>query len=222
MALPSSGQISFNDVRVEMSQSAMTNYSTLGWVTGQMQLDGPYYAPLNILSSGSRWEDTNTTFPKRMEYESNYSMSAWYDYNHTLYMESSVTGTLYNHTKIGYQPSSTMLPINVGTTNKMVNIYVSGSLYFDTVFPQVVVDVWYGKPWNNDGSAYSYGMDGYLSNNSIRQHVTWSTVPPCESCDPLTGSINFSHTYDYTYDSNKGQYIYVVLTYYDYCYNNAC
>jgi hypothetical protein len=58
MALTGSGQISFNDVRTEISQSTTTNYSFYGWAGGEYNyLNGSAqnYAPINLLSTGSEF-----------------------------------------------------------------------------------------------------------------------------------------------------------------------
>ena len=93
MALPSSGQIAFSDVRTETSQSSMTSYAFGGWVQGAKnynQATNQSYAPINVLSSGSRFSSAAT-------YSAPYEMSDWYSYNHTANISSSVTGTLYHH-----------------------------------------------------------------------------------------------------------------------------
>lgn len=186
MALPSSGQISFNDVRIEMSQSAKTDYAFGEWAKGYNELyDASWtagkYAPINVLSSGSRFSLANRlTTPL--------SMSAWYSYNHTASITSSVTGTLYLHwNSISDCYASTMLIMDVGTTNTTYSINISGSQdYAEWVYG------WYGKPWKVDGS------DGTSS----------LSIPI------LTGSILNEHKifdYNYTYDSNKGRFLYFIV-----------
>ena len=196
----------FNDVRIEMSQSVMPDYSMYGWVRGiSDNISNISYSPINILSSGSRWEDINGSNPKRIDY-TNYSMSAWYSYDGTLYIETDITGTLYNHIVPDTIRSKTMLPINAGLSDKRIDINISGSI-IDDLYSDWGIDVWYGKPWNNNGSYIAGGVGGDIYNNTIRQHVTYSYFGP-----DYTNSIDFSYSYDYTYDSNKGQYLYVVLT----------
>ena len=88
MALPSSGQITFDNVRTETSQSSMTSYAFGGWVLGAKnynQATNQSYAPINILSSGSR-------FSPAVTYSAPYELSDWYSYNHTANRSSIVTG----------------------------------------------------------------------------------------------------------------------------------
>jgi hypothetical protein len=153
MALPSSGQISFNDVRIEMSQSAKAPYEMgAGWTWGGgvfptiicsgVGYEG--YAPINVLSSGSRFSESS---PLRHQ---NLSMSAWYNYDHTLYIGLDVTGTLYQHASIpDYCYPSTMLIVDVGTTNTTLSFNISGTLDY----PGNILAVFYGKPWLNDGGS---------------------------------------------------------------------
>jgi hypothetical protein len=219
MALPSSGQISFNDVRTETSQSQNDNFGMLGWVLGLSTLDTTLdgydtesFSPINILSSGTRWEDTpNSSQPKRIEYKTRYSMSAWYAYDHLKYIELATTGTLYNHAKLNptNYVSQTMIPVDVGLSNKRITIRVSGSLLGNTNEEiSYGVDFWYGKPWNNNGSFIYRGLSGETSNTSIRQHVTWSATIG----QSPTASIDFTYDWDYQYNAGKGQYLYIVLS----------
>ena len=188
MALPSSGVITFNDVRTEMSQSAKSPYSMAGWTgganDGNIGAGVATYTPINILSSGSRWSLTNRLA------KSNLSMSAWYGYNRTLSIPLDVTGTLYPHTSdsFGYQGSSTMLIVDAGTSNATFSINISGS-YSSYDEDQKCLTIWYGKPWENDGVG------------------TGSAVYTNVTCNPYS-SVNTVVTYNYTYDSNKGQYLY--------------
>jgi hypothetical protein len=59
MALPSSGQISFDDVRTEMSQSSAPNYSFIEWASGNFVSGGisnsnyNINTPINVLSGAN-------------------------------------------------------------------------------------------------------------------------------------------------------------------------
>jgi hypothetical protein len=58
MALTGSGQLSFNDVRIETSQSITNNYSFFGWAAGEYNYfngSAQNYAPINLLSTGSEF-----------------------------------------------------------------------------------------------------------------------------------------------------------------------
>jgi hypothetical protein len=182
MALPSSGQISFNDVRVETSQSIMTNYAISGWTWGLGQAFcggyGTVYAPINVLSSGSRFSQSNKLTL------SNLSMSAWYNYNHNASIDTGITGTLYQHADRNSQCyPTTMLPIELGTTNVTYSINVSGS--DDGYFA-----IYYGKPWRSDGAPLASSVELVYVNSGI-----------------ITASFN----YNYTYNAASGSKIYCVL-----------
>jgi hypothetical protein len=183
MALPGSGQISFNDVRTEMSQSAKNSYAMGEWTWGLGENDcadyGIRYTPINVLSSGSIFSESN---PLQL---SNLSMSAWYNYDRNLYIPTGVTGTLYQHANAGSQcfPTS-MLPIELGTTNATFSINVSGTLTTNER-----LTIFYGKPWRNDAT-------GPFASQAI---ATIST------------DINTTYTFNYTYDSAVGSKIYCVL-----------
>ena len=187
MALPSSGQIAFSDVRTEMSQSSMTSYAMSGWTYGDSNFfcggAGILYSPINILSSGSRWN----TSGKKITL-SNLSMSAWYGYDHTLSIPTGVTGTLYQHADaaaICYP--TTMLPIEVGTSNATYSINISGSADYNESLV-----IFYGKPWKVDGSLAGAPPATILVNAG-------------------GGNINTTYTVNYTYNSTSGSLIYCVL-----------
>lgn len=180
MALPSSGQITFNNVRTEMSQSIKTNYEFSAWAWGNNSYgwSAGTYAPINVLSSGSRFTEANP-----LSYQ-NFSMSAWYNYNHTLSLPTNVTGTLYQHADATqYCYPSTMLIVDVGVSNTEYTINISGSTSYGEV-----IEVYYGKPWSNSGAA-----------------GTGSAVF-------ITSSFgNMSFNYAYSYNSSLGQYLYFVM-----------
>ena len=192
MALPASGQISFNDVRVEVSQSAKAPYEMSGWTFGRgssFSFCGGYinggvtYAPINVLSSGSRFSESS---PLQL---SNLSMSAWYNYDHTPYIGLDVTGTLYQHADPAYQCyPTTMLIVEVGTTNATLSLNISGSPYTNEYLL-----VTYGKPWTNTGVTSS-GVEAVYSN--------WFNSGLI---------ITTSFDYNYVYNSNVGSKLYFVL-----------
>jgi hypothetical protein len=191
MALPSSGQISFNDVRVEVSQSAKVPYEMSGWTFGKGSafnfcggyINGITYAPINVLSSGSRFSQSNPLI------RSNLSMSAWYNYDHTPYIELNTTGTLYQHADPLLQCyPTTMLVLEAGTTNVTLSINISGS---PTTNEYLLVT--YGKPWTNTGTGIS-GATAVYSN--YYESVLYITA---------------SFFYNYTYNSDSGSKLYFVL-----------
>jgi len=186
MALPGSGTISLSQSRSEMSQSALDSYSltywTFGYSGGNNVGVGPNnYAPVNILSSGSRWSPTKKIIL------ANLSMSVWYGYDHNIYIPTDVTGTLYQHADAaGLCYPQTMLPIDLGTSDTTYSINISGSGDYNEI-----LSVIYGKPWAvNGGSSFA----GY-------QEIYQSTV----------GFITTSLNYNYTYNASSGSKIYVVL-----------
>jgi hypothetical protein len=159
MALPASGPISMSMVRTEMSQSSMINYTMGGWTWGAATITcagvcigtGGYYsgyAPINVLSSGSRFSESS---PLNL---SNLSMSAWYNYNHTAQINTGVTGTLYQHANTTDKPyPASMLIIELGTSNTTYTINVSGSNTYSDIY------IYYGKPWSNTGGGYLIPVD---------------------------------------------------------------
>ena len=200
MPLPGSAQISFDDVRVEMSQSLIPTtfsygYSTADWTSGNYFYDGfPVYTPINLLSSGSIFSENSPLIFQDL------SMSAWYGYSHTAYVGLNTTTSLYPHF-VGYGPTSlasSMVVIDLGVSNVTYNINISGS--------NITSGYWvmyYGKPWSNDGTYNQTLFTGFVPYNS-------ATATPIAS-GSLQYSYNDTITYKYTYDSNKGQYLYAVL-----------
>jgi hypothetical protein len=190
MALPASGPISMSMVRTETSQSSMVNYAIGGWTWGEATIAcagigvGGYYsgyAPINVLSSGSRFSESS---PLNL---SNLSMSAWYNYNHTAQINTGITGTLYQHADVTdkWYPTS-MLIIELGTSNTTYSINISGSsLYNEYVY------VFYGKPWSNTGGTYTIPLDQLIYQG--------------------LGNINASINYNYTYNVSSGSKLYCVL-----------
>jgi hypothetical protein len=165
----------------------MTSYAMSGWTYGQGSFfcagSGITYSPINILSSGSRWN----TSGKRITL-SNLSMSAWYGYDHTLYIPTGVTGTLYPHADaaaICYP--TTMLPIEVGTSNATYSINISGSSDYNESLV-----IFYGKPWYVNGS-------------------TAGAPPATILVNAGTGNINTTYNINYTYNSASGSRLYCVL-----------
>lgn len=255
MALPSSGQISFDDVRIETSQSQFPGqtisglandynfgYSDIGWTTGgnEYVFDGDTmylfnYAPINILSSGTRWSDTSGDFPNSLTSitypgdnppsRGNYSMSAWYRYNHTLYNPTNVTGALWNHTQFFNNSTGvnakTMLPVYIGNTDRTLRINYSGSVWsssLDTILPvEVYLEVWYGKPWINSGSLepsqsvtsfYLWGSN--IKDDPLSRRLITRSLGGSYFSYP-SQSFNVSFDWEYKYTASVGQYLYFVL-----------
>lgn len=201
MSLPSSGQISFNDARVEFSQSLAPKYNMSDWTAGAWLSESfatNRYAPVNIRSSGSIFATSSRFNPY-----SNNDLSSWYGYNHfaTMSEDAFYTGDyLYTHTLNNHCYPSSMIPVDIGTTNKIVYITISGSadFYYENVY------VVYGKPWESNGT----GSGNY-------QFITASG----HFFPPYTGDINMEFSWNYKYTASLGQYIYFVI-YGDYCGGN--
>lgn len=201
MALPSSGQISFNDVRIEFSQSAAPKYNMSDWTAGAWLSESfatNRFAPVNLISSGSIF-NTGSRFTPYL----NNSMSVWYGYNHFITMseDASFTGDyLYTHTGNNHCYPSSMIPVDIGTTNKIVYITISGSA--DYLYENVFV--FYGKPWESNGTTGSFNY----------QFITASG----HFYPPYNGNINMEFAWDYRYTASLGQYVYFVI-YGDYCFS---
>jgi hypothetical protein len=201
MSLPSSGQISFNDVRVEFSQSLAPNYNMSDWTAGAWVSESfatNIFAPVNLISSGSRFH-TGSRFNPYL----NNSMSAWYGYNHTSSMDDggAFSGDyLYTHTGLQHCYPSSMIPVDIGTTNGTVYISISGSA--DYLYENVYV--YYGKPWESNGTG-----------SGKWQFITASG----HFFPPYTGDINLEFDWNYKYTASLGQYIYFVI-YGDYCFSS--
>ena len=147
MALPSSGQISFDDVRTEMSQNSLYPYNFYSWAGGEYSYFGdtsPYqnFAPINLLSSGSRFSISSPMTTPLL-------MSQWYSYDHSAYIGLDTTASLYQHSSYNCRPSS-MIVIDVGTSDTSLTINISGS-GIDIYNGYGCWYLVYGKPWVEDG-----------------------------------------------------------------------
>jgi hypothetical protein len=189
MALPGSGPLSMSMIRTETSQSSMINYAMGGWTWGEASifscggLSYTGYAPINILSSGSIFNESSR-LPLL-----NLSMSAWYQYNHSAEIPTAITGSLYQHANVLYKnyPSS-MIVIELGTTNTTYSINISGSSENnENVF------IIYGRPWKVDG--------GYDLINSDK--IVYNGFG--------LGTVNTSFNYNYVYNAASGSKLYCIL-----------
>jgi hypothetical protein len=214
MALPSSGQISFNDVRFEFSQSQAPKYNMGDWTSGawlSQSFATNRFAPVNLMSSGSGTYTRYTSSASGNKFNPylNNSMSAWYGYNHTSAMDDSGASSgeyLYIHTGFNHCYPSSMIPVDIGTTNGTVYISISGSA--DYLYENVYV--YYGKPWKDNGEDPNIGAAGPARLITASGHFFY----------PYTGDIDLEFNWDYRYTASMGQYIYFVI-YGDYCFNNS-
>jgi hypothetical protein len=205
MALPASGQITFNDVRTETSQSSLSPYNFYSWAGGEYSYFGytpSTFAPINVLSSGSRFS-TSTAMNTPL------SMSQWYSYDHSTYIGTGVTASLFLHSNYNCYPSS-MVIIDIGTSNATYSINISGS-----ALDSYGYGCWYliyGKPWKVDGNATGSstlpgGCSAYIPNSVVL----------IDSGSAQVG-YNKTITYNYTYNSASGSKLYFVA-YGDLCYS---
>jgi hypothetical protein len=188
MAFPASGTISFNNARTEMGQSAMTDYSFRRWASGagcdNDTTSGQRYAPINVHSSNSGKYSTSCT---------NYQMSNWYNYDHSLNYASDGT---FRNLFLSYLAScvccqGSMIIFDLGTTNKTFDITIDGT---STDFANIYkIAVFYGKPWSSNGVG--------AGSSSLVYDYTY----------PSTSGLTVTINYNYTYNSSVGQYLYVVV-----------
>jgi len=196
MALPSSGQLSFDDVRIEMSQSAAPNYSFIEWASGNFISGGISNSNYNVNTPINVLSGINTFFSGYIY--SGVSMSQWYSYDSTVSFSTGVTASLIRPVADYCTPSS-MVVFDAGTSNKTYTINMSGSTISDIgsqLGPGLVV--YYGKPWSVDGNGTGSAII-----------ITGSGITGLGLNSDITET-NMSFNYDYTYDANKGRYLYFV------------
>jgi hypothetical protein len=185
MALPASGQISFNDVRIEMSQSAFASYDMHSFANGSGYVGSTSnYTPINVHSSNAGNYSTGS---------SDIAISDFYGYDLSL---TYPTGSTRQDLFFNIEPSglcfpSAMIVFNAGTTNRTLELEFSGSADDFTLVDTAVI--YYGKPWKNDGS-------GIPTNASVI--MTDST---------LISGMNYSSSYSYVYNADSGSNIYFVI-----------
>ena len=213
MALPSSGQISFNDVRTETSQSVFTDYAFSRWAsgtnsgTGNIGFSNVDYAPINLISSGSGSGTNALRYSANMTMSAPLQLSDWYLYDHTAYITTGVTASLYSHfdevLNYNCQGFTSMIPVDVGTSDSTLTLNISGSTLTQSLFDTGCWMIFYGKPWTKTGvgNATVTGCGYAYSSTSATLIASGS----------ITANVNRAITYNYTYDINKGQYIYYVV-----------
>ena len=162
MPLPGSAQISFNDVRVEMSQSAHTSYDMPSFSIG---LYG-FYTPINVHSSNSGKYTTGST---------NIALSDFYGYDMTLtYATSSTLQDLFFNVEPGSLcPPSAMVVFDAGTANTDLELEFSGSASDFSLVDTAVI--YYGKPWKNDGSGIPTNSTVIMTDNTLQYGMNYSS-----------------------------------------------
>lgn len=183
MSLPSSGSISYGNIRTEMSQSGVSNYSAGGFEWGD-EYSTPWYAPVNVGSAP--WVNRTTKLDHL-----NFSASYWYNYNHLAATDASTgTASLFQHAdSTQWCFPSSMVALDMGTSNQTITINLSGShaCYGGNV------EVWYGKPWSVNGNSGSANFNATF-------------ITGFYGCD-----VTQSFSYSYIYDASKGTNLYFVL-----------
>jgi len=145
--------------------------------------------------SGNGWfytpvniHDNNTS-----DYPNTYPIpfSDWYNYDNSLnYSPSDTFRDMYlNYTGACY--SSTMTVFDLGTSNGTYDITVSGSASDFTGIDYV--RFFYGQPWNSSGT-------------------TTGSYAPVHEIYVAQSAYNQTYSYSYTYDSGRGQKLYIVAT----------
>lgn len=202
MALTGSGQISFNDVRVEMSQSLAPNYAFTEWAAGAWVSGGASYnnyTPINLDSPFKPFTSSSL-----LDVYGGVSMSQWYNYTSSTAVSLNTTFSLYYHCS-DYCYVSSMNVLDSGTTNTTYSINISGSAIYPYAGWWVM---YYGKPWKSNGT-----YDTLICNNAVGKASDAIVI--------ATGSTAFDYnttiTYNYTYNSATGSKIYFVL-YQDNCF----
>ena len=162
MALPASGQISFDDVRIEMSQSAFASYDMPSFANG---LYGSY-TPINVHSSNAGNYSTGS---------SDIAISDFYGYDLSL---TYPTGSTRQDLFFNIEPSSlcnpsAMIVFNAGTTNRTLELEFSGSADDFTLVDTAVI--YYGKPWKNDGSGIPTNASVIMTDNTLISGMNYSS-----------------------------------------------
>lgn len=185
MSLPSTGQISFSDARNEFSQSNVSNYAIGAWGIGAANYpdSSSVFAPINVHSDNSDNYSTGTPM----------SFNTWHGYNHTSNYASDGTNRslFFSFSPATFCYPSSMIVFDAGTTNKTYDLTISGSSADFTYVSYI--NAYYGKPWQKNGLGYGANTTTIYSNF-------------------INGAaLNTTQQFNYTYDSNVGQYIYVVI-----------
>ena len=162
MALPASGQISFDDVRIEMSQSAFASYDMPSFSIGY----GAVYTPINVNSGNTGKYTTGNT---------NIAISDFYGYDMTLTYPTGSTrqDLFFNVEPAGLCQPSAMVVFNAGTTNANLQLEFSGSASDFTLVDSAVI--YYGKPWKNDGSGIPTNASVIMSDNTLISGMNYSS-----------------------------------------------
>ena len=173
MSLPSSGQISLNDFRAEMSQSTTSNYGFDGAFYGFQYPDFypsiPWYSPINVHSDNADNFETNQYY---------WNIDAWYGYNNSAYYAlSSTSQSCYFNIQPNQNTASyatAMIMFYVGTGSGVIPIRISGSANDFLSSSITTASIWYGKPWSSSGtgSGFSSQADQLLTAYNLFMRTT--------------------------------------------------
>jgi hypothetical protein len=203
MSLPASGQITLNNFRTEFSQSSLSDYSFNYVSIGLNTFDGVSYAPVNVNSAN----DGNMFVS---ESSSDNHFSYWYGYNHTAYYDlgSTARPLYFNILPFTTCFCSSMIVFDAGTTNKTLNIRISGSANDFSYNLINEVYVYYGKPWA------SAGQDFYTSpgpTNPWGTSILYTTNSGPAGDNWYLNGFDYNFDYSYVYNAASGSNIYVVI-----------
>lgn len=196
MSLPSSGQISLNDFRAEMSQSTTSNYGFDGAFYGFQYPDFypsiPWYSPINVHSDNADNFETNQYY---------WNIDSWYGYNNSAYYAlSSTSQSCYFNIQPNQNTASyatAMIMFYVGTGSGVIPIRISGSANDFLSSSITTASIWYGKPWSSSGTG-----SGFSSASLV-----FTTSSPSFTTDGL----DISPYYDHSYSSSYGEYLYCII-----------
>lgn len=158
MALPSSGQISYGDIRTETITTARNSYSIAkaAWTSGSYTL--LEYPAINMGSTSK----PNINQPA--------TVSEWYGYDHTYAL--SVPGTGSNlASRSPNTPYSDMYVFDLGTTNGTVDITLRR---VNSSANTIQISGEYGYPYDTSGNAVG-GPGGTLFSSGLINSSTYTT-----------------------------------------------
>jgi hypothetical protein len=115
------------------------------------------------------------------------------------------TASLYSHWggNINCSTYTSMIPVDVGTTDATLNLNISGSPITESSGDYGCWMIFYGTPWNVDGSS-----DINISDCSGFVYSGGAILIASAS---IRNDVNRTITYDYTYNVASGSYIYYVV-----------
>lgn len=210
MALPSSGQISLNDFRTEFGQTGVAPYSFDYASTGWSPPDSPgqFYAPVNVgVGNDGKFYTTDTAMY-------NDHFTNWYGYNHNAFnpVGSTPQPLFLNVLPYSHCNNSSMIIFSMGTSDKTVNIRISGSANNLTYGLIESVWIYYGKPWSSVGWDRPHYDPAFPWGAEVIYSASYYGTP---GGDWFTNGFDVNFNYNYVYNSASGSKLYAVV--YSYC-----